>query len=72
MIWLVVSHRQRCHLETAPPFTVPCERREAQFLLRSSRELNPGPSRANPLHYRCATPAPRMKAMFNEITRTVL
>ena len=24
------SHRQRGHLETAPPFTVPCEGREAQ------------------------------------------
>ena len=28
--WLVVSHRQRGHLETAPPFTVPCEGREAR------------------------------------------
>ena len=34
--WLLVgwlcftSHRQRGHLETAPPFTVPCEGREAR------------------------------------------
>ena len=29
--WLsLTSHRQRGHLETAPPFTVPCEGREAQ------------------------------------------
>ena len=28
--WLVVSYRQRGHLETAPPFTVPCEGREAR------------------------------------------
>ena len=32
--WLVgcvlTSHRQRGHLETAPPFTVPCEGREAR------------------------------------------
>ena len=33
--WLVgwlcyMSHRQRGHLETAPPFTVPCKGREAQ------------------------------------------
>ena len=28
--WLcLTSHRQRGHLETAPPFTVPCEGREA-------------------------------------------
>ena len=25
----LTSHRQRGHLETAPPFTVPCEGREA-------------------------------------------
>ena len=29
--WLCfTSHRQRGHLKTAPPFTVPCERREAR------------------------------------------
>ena len=29
--WLcLTSHRQRDHLETAPPFTVPCEGREAR------------------------------------------
>ena len=26
----LTSHRQRGHLETAPPFTVPCEGREAR------------------------------------------
>ena len=58
--WLVVftSHRQRGYLETAPPFIVTCERREARFLHRPLRKLNPGPSRGSPLHYRCATPAP--------------
>ena len=35
LTWLVgwlclTSHRQRGHLETAPPFTVPCEGREAR------------------------------------------
>ena len=30
--WLcLTSHRQRGHLETAPPFTVPCEGREARY-----------------------------------------
>ena len=34
-VWLVgwlclTSHRQRGHLETAPPFTVPCEGHEAR------------------------------------------
>ena len=29
--WLcLTSHRQRGHLETAPPFTVPCEGCEAR------------------------------------------
>ena len=29
--WLcLMSHLQRGHLETAPPFTVPCEGREAR------------------------------------------
>ena len=59
--WLVgwscfTSHRQRGHLETAPPF---CEGCEARVLHRSHRESNPGPSRGSPLHYRCATPAPQ-------------
>ena len=57
--WLCfTSHRQRGHLETAPPFTVLCEAREARFLHRSHWESNPGPSRGSQLHYRCATPAP--------------
>ena len=55
--WLcLTSHRQRGHLETVPPFTVPCEGRESRYLHRFHRELNPGPSRGSPLHYRCATP----------------
>ena len=38
IIWLVgwlcfTSHRQQGHQETAPPFTVPCEGREARFLI---------------------------------------
>ena len=57
--WLIfTSHRQRGHLETASPFSVPCEGREARLTHRSHRESNPGPSRGGPLHYRCATPAP--------------
>ena len=37
--WLcLTSHRQRGHLEITPPFTVPCEGREALFLHRSHRE----------------------------------
>ena len=55
--WLVgllclTSHRQRGDLETAPPFTVPCEGREAQFLHRPHRESNPGSLRSSPLHNR--------------------
>ena len=57
--WLcLTSHRQRGHLETAPPFTVPCEGREARYIHRSDRDLNPGPSHGSPLRYRCATQAP--------------
>ena len=57
--WLCfTSHRQRVHLEMAPPYTVPCERREARSLQRSHRELNPGPSHGSALHYLCTTPAP--------------
>ena len=57
--WLyLTSHRQRGHLEMAPPFTVPCEGHEARLLHRFHRELNPGPSCASPLHNRCAMPAP--------------
>ena len=44
--WLrFTSHRQRGHLETAPPFTVPCAGHETRFLNRSHQESNPGPSR---------------------------
>ena len=45
------SHRQRGHLETAPPFTVPCEGLEARSLHHSHRESNPRPSRGSPLHW---------------------
>ena len=56
--WLVVSHRQRGHLETAPLFTVPCEGREARYIHRSHRQSNPGSSSGSPLRYRRATQAP--------------
>ena len=51
VLWFgcLTSHRQWGHSETAPPFTVPCEEREAWFLHRSHRESNPGPSRCTPL-----------------------
>ena len=59
--WLcLTSHRQQGHLVTAPPFTVPCEGREARFLHRSHWQSNPGPSRGSPLRNRCPTPAPRL------------
>ena len=58
--WLcLTSHRQRGHLETALPFTVPCGGREARFVHRPHRELNPESLHGSPLHYRCATPALR-------------
>ena len=48
--WLCfTTHRQRGILETAPPFTVPFEEREARFSNRSHRESNPGPSRGSPV-----------------------
>ena len=61
VVWLCfTSHRQQGHLEMATPFnTVPCKGHESQFLHRSHWELNPGPSRGSPLHYRCATPGYR-------------
>ena len=41
--WLcLTSHRQRGHLETTSPFTVPCEGHEAPLLHRPHRESNPG------------------------------
>ena len=40
--WLCfTSHRQRGHLEMAPPFTVPCEGREARFLHRPPTGIEP-------------------------------
>ena len=57
--WLcLTSHRQRGHLETAPPFTVLCEGLEARFLHHPQRESNPRSLRGSPLRNRCATPAP--------------
>ena len=57
--WLCcTSHRQRGHLKTASPFTVPCEGRGAWFIHCSHRESNRGLSRGSPSPYRCATPAP--------------
>ena len=53
-----MSHRQRGHLETAPPFTVPCKGREARLIHHTHQESNSGLSRGSPLHYRCTTPAP--------------
>ena len=44
----------------APPFTVPCEGREAWFLQRSYGELNPRPPCGSPLLNHCATPTPQM------------
>ena len=52
----LTSHRQRGHLEAAPPFTVPCKRRGARFYTVPTG--NRTPSRGSPLHNRCATPAP--------------
>ena len=53
--WLFFTpHRQRGHLETAPPFTVPCEGRGARFVHLSHRESNPGPSQG--FHYTTAAP----------------
>ena len=57
--WLCfTSHQQQGHLETSPPFTVPCEGHEARFVHISKRASNPGPSGGSPLHYRWVTPAP--------------
>ena len=57
--WLcLTSDRQRGHLETAPPFTVHCEGREARQIHCSHRESNPGPSGGSPLRYCCNTQAP--------------
>ena len=57
----LASHRQRGHLEMAPPFTVPCEGCEARSLHHSHQESNSGQSLGSSLHYRCATPAPLFK-----------
>ena len=49
--WLcITSHRQRGHLETVPPFTVPCEGSEAPFYTVPIG--NRTPSRRVAVHYR--------------------
>ena len=55
--WLcLATHRQRGHLETAPPFTVPCTERETWFLHRSHQELNPAWQYiTQPLHHTRST-----------------
>ena len=54
----LTSLQHQGHVEMAPPFTVPCEGREARQIHGSHRESNPGPSRARPLSYRCSRQAP--------------
>ena len=49
--WLcLTSHRQGGHLETAPPFTVPCEGHEALLYTVSTGNRNPGSLCDSPLH----------------------
>ena len=64
--WLcLTSHRQRGHLETAPPFTVLGEGREASFT-PSLPGIEPRVVACvalRPLHNRCATPAPFFVSM---------
>ena len=51
--WLCfTSHRQRGHLETVPPFTVPCEGREARFYTVPTGNRTPG--RRVTVHYTTA------------------
>ena len=57
--WLVgwlcfTSHRQRGNLETAPPFTVPCEGHGARLVHRTHLERTPGLRVA--VHYTTAAP----------------
>ena len=53
--WLcLASHRQRCHLETAPPFIVPCEGRECFNTVTNGNQT---PGRCVAVHY--ITTAPR-------------
>ena len=54
--WLCLpSHRQRGHLETAPPFTVPCKGRKGRFYAVPTGNRTPG--RCVVVHY--TTDAPR-------------
>ena len=63
--WLCfTSHQQQGHLETAPPFTVPCEGHEARFLHRSHWESNP--SRRVAVHYTTATPCQLCKIITTD------
>ena len=53
--WLcLTSHRQRRHLETTPPFTVPWEGREARWIHRSDRSIT-WQSITLPLRYASST-----------------
>ena len=53
--WLCfTSHQQQGHLETTPPFTVPCKGREAQFLHVPNGNGTPGCHMA--VHYNTAAP----------------
>ena len=55
----LMSHRQRGNLETAAPFTIPCERREARFLHGSHQESNYvelHQTRCVAVHYTTAAP----------------
>ena len=56
--WLCFTSHQQGHLETVPPFTVPCEGLEARILHHPHLELNPSTLHLSPLHNRCAMPAP--------------
>ena len=47
-------HRQPGHLETAPPFTVPCEGCEARFSHHSNGNQTPCPCEV--VHYTNAAP----------------
>ena len=54
--WLCfTSHRQQGHLETAPPFTIPCDGREARFSQREPRAVA-WQSITQPLRHASSTP----------------
>ena len=61
-----MSHRQHGHLETVPPFTVPCEGHEARLIHRTHRESNPGPSQHENKMFKCDKPATYVKLKTNK------